>query len=88
MRFVRELPELGDHRTGLLELGLGEVDLAREAVQVAHGRAHDLAPAPVGRALDLREHRAGDVVGTAEDHWPDLRQPPCGPPASQEAPRA
>jgi DNA-binding transcriptional LysR family regulator len=43
-------------------LGLGELHLAREGVQVLHQAGHDLVQARIGRVGEAREHGLRDVV--------------------------
>ena len=59
---VGMLAERDDVGHRLAEFLLGQLHLAREVVQVAHEGRHDLAEARVGRALQLRQHRFGDVL--------------------------
>ena len=67
---VRMLAELDDVGHRLAELLLGELHLAREVVQVAHEGRHDLLEARIGRALQLGQHRLGDVFLLFDDHGP------------------
>jgi predicted nicotinamide N-methyase len=63
-----ELADRHEVADRLLELVLGQLHLAGEAVQVAHEGRHDLAKAWIGRARDLGEHRRRDVFLAVDDH--------------------
>jgi hypothetical protein len=68
VRRRRHLPGAGDRRDEAEQLGLAELHLARERVQVAHRGEQQLALARVGRAPGLGEHGGGDVVCARGDH--------------------
>jgi hypothetical protein len=65
---VGVLAEPDDIADGGLELGLGQLHLAGEGMQVAHQRRHDLLEPGIGGALQLGQHRLGDVVLILDDH--------------------
>ena len=52
----------GEKADGLLPLGLGQVHVAHEVVQVLHERRHHAFEARVGTLGEAGDHRFGDVV--------------------------
>jgi hypothetical protein len=62
------LAEGRDHAASLVELGLGQLCIAHEAVQVLHRSGHDLPEARVLAACQLGQHRGGHVLLSLDDH--------------------
>ena len=67
---VGMLAKLDDVGHRLAELLLGQLHLAGKVVQVAHEGRHDLLETRIGRALQLGQHRFGDVFLLFDDHGP------------------
>ncbi len=63
------LAQLDQQGGGGPVLDLGQPGLAHEGVQMLGQGDHDLAQARIAGAAHHLQHRGGDVVGTADDHW-------------------